>query len=404
MLCQVEYQRMHHLHDLLKRTCLLHYKDLDLGLERCLSLLEKLGNPHLHIPPVFHVTGTNGKGSTLACIKQILQDNGYSVHRYTSPHLIRFNERIELRGIPATDDVLADALAELLRINNGAPITTFEATTCLAFKLFSEIPADYVLLEVGVGGRLDATNVIKQPLVTGITSISLDHQSDLGATVEAIAFEKAGIIKSCVPIVIPEGLAATVHEVIASVAHKNKAPIVSAKAIMSNVNLLGEHQRMNAGLAAQMITTAGINCNAIESSLQKTNWPGRLQRLILPCGELWLDGAHNEAGAKALANTLPQLDARPWVFFVHIKARKDAAVMLKNFASVACHFYFVDFVIDGGEGVPSCDLLQMAKELGISASSLFTMDDLFLIMKSAKNPMIASGSLFWVGAILSQNT
>jgi dihydrofolate synthase/folylpolyglutamate synthase len=393
------------LRDLLKETCLLHYKEIDLGLERCLALLEKLGNPHLRIPPVFHVAGTNGKGSTLAFVKQVLQDNGYLVHRYTSPHLVRFNERIELCGVPATDDVLADALAEVLRINDGAPITTFEVTTCLAFLLFARTPADFTLLEVGVGGRLDATNVIHNPLVTAITSISLDHQSDLGDTVEAIAFEKAGIIKPGIPVVVGKDLEPSVHDVIAHVAQKRGAPLIIASAtIQRDLGLIGVHQRANAELAVQMVESAGIKCRNIEESLQKPKWPGRLQQLTLSHGELWLDGAHNEAGAKALALSLQQLDTRLWTFFIHIKTRKDAASMLKHFASVASSFYFVDFPVDGGESVPSHELLKLGSELDISSSLLSTMSDVFEIMKTTDGPVIASGSLFFVGSILHGNT
>lgn len=392
------------LHDLLKETCLLHYKEVDLGLDRCLALLKKLGNPHLHTPPVFHVAGTNGKGSTLAFIKQILEGNGYLVHRYTSPHLIRFNERIELCGVPATDDVLADALAEVLRINNGAPITTFEATTCLAFLLFTRTPADFTLLEVGVGGRLDATNVIQNPIITGITSISLDHQSDLGETAAAIAYEKAGIIKPGIPVVVGKNLEPSAYDVIAYVAQKQGAQVAIASATIElDLGLIGGHQRANAAIAVQMIESAGIKCANMEESLQNAKWQGRLQRLVLPQGEIWLDGAHNEAGAKALALSLPQLDTHPWTFFIHIKARKDAASILKHFASVACVFYFVDFPIEGGEGVAPFELLQLSTELGVSASMLSTMADMLGIMRKTDGPMIASGSLFFVGLILSSN-
>ncbi|MES2608492.1 MAG: folylpolyglutamate synthase/dihydrofolate synthase family protein [Pseudomonadota bacterium] len=390
------------LHDLLKETCLLHYKEVDLGLERCLTLLKKLGNPHLRIPPVFHVAGTNGKGSTLAFIKQILQDNGYTIHRYTSPHLVHFNERIELCGIPATNEVLADALTELLRINNGAPITTFEVTTCLAFMLFAQTPADFTLLEVGVGGRLDATNVIQQPLVSGITSISLDHQSDLGETVEAIAFEKAGIIKAGTPIIVASDLFPSVHAVIERSAQEQGASLfVASTTISPYLGLTGEHQHINAGLAVQMIVSAGINCRDINASLKKTKWPGRLQCLALSHGDLWLDGAHNEAGAKALAMSLQRLEARPWTFFIHIKARKDANAMLKHFATVAQAFYFVNFPIEGGEGVPASELLRLSAELGIRSTLLSTMDDMFNIMGKTESPLVASGSLFWVGRVLT---
>jgi dihydrofolate synthase/folylpolyglutamate synthase len=389
------------LHDLLNQTCLLHYKAIDLGLGRCLALLEKLGNPHLHIPPAFHVAGTNGKGSTLAFIKQILQDNGHTVHRYTSPHLVRFNERIELCGVPATEDVLAEGLAEVLRVNDGASITTFEAITCLSFLLFARYPADFTLLEVGVGGRLDATNVIQQPLVTGITSISLDHQSDLGETVERIAFEKAGIIKSGVPVVVPADLSVSICSVIESLAQERGAPFIIAPSASGHyLGLPGDHQRSNAGLAIQMIESVGIKCVNIEESLQKVEWPGRLQRLALPQGGLWLDGAHNEAGSEALASSLTQLDARRWIFFIHIKARKDARAMLRHFAPIACYFYFVDFPVEGGEGMALTELFSISEELGVKSLVLPTMSAFMDIVSDAHEPMIVTGSLFFVGKIL----
>jgi dihydrofolate synthase/folylpolyglutamate synthase len=269
--------------------------------------------------------------------------------------------------------------------------------------LFSRTPADFTLLEVGVGGRLDATNVIHTPLVTGITSISLDHQSDLGDTVEAIAFEKAGIIKPGIPVAVAADLAPSVRDVIVHVAQAQNAPVNVAKGIGNSLNLPGEHQRINAGLAVQMIELAGITCRNIEQSLQNVVWRGRLQRLMLAQGGIWLDGAHNEAGAKALAHSLQQLDTRPWMFFIHIKARKDAASMLKHFASVASSFYFVGFPIEGGESVPPSELVQLSAELGICASILLTMDDMFDIIQRTDESMVASGSLFFVGSILSCN-
>ena len=391
------------LEDLLKETCVLHYKDIDLGLDRCLALLHKLGNPHLRIPPVFHVAGTNGKGSTLAFIKQILEDNGYSVHRYTSPHLVRFNERIELCGKQADDDVLADALAEILRINGGAPITTFEAITCMAFMLFAQTPADFTLLEVGMGGRLDATNVIQHPLITGITSISLDHQAELGDNVNAIAFEKSGIIKPSVPIVVPVNLMPSVHGVIAQRASALDAPLMPVQlCVWRDLGLHGVHQQVNASIAVQMVESAGIKCVNVEKSLQRVEWPGRLQCINLPQGELWVDGAHNEAGAEALAQSLRQLNKAAWTFFIHIKARKDLAAILRCLAPHAQEFYFVDFPIEGGDGAPVRELLDVSTDLGIKATLLSTMDEVVAAMEAIDTPMIATGSLFWVGKVLAK--
>ncbi|MES2252570.1 MAG: folylpolyglutamate synthase/dihydrofolate synthase family protein [Pseudomonadota bacterium] len=395
---------MANLHDLLRQTSLLHDKSVDLGLERCLTLLQKLGNPHLYIPPVIHVAGTNGKGSTLAFIKQILEDNGYSVHRYTSPHLVRFNERIELHGKQINDDLLADALTEILNINDGASITTFELITCLAFMLFSRYPADFVLLETGMGGRLDATNVIQSPLITGITSISLDHQAELGETLTAIAFEKAGIIKQGIPVVVPCDLDAAACKIIEDVAAAREAPFVPvSERAATQVGLHGEHQRMNAAVAVKMIEQAGIVCTNLAASLQKVFWAGRLQCLTLPTSTLWLDGAHNEAGAIALIRSLRQINTAPWTFFIHIKARKDARAMLKHFAAIADSFYFIDFPVDGGEGIPMAELFAIASELGVRSIALSTMNAFTRVITTQNEPLIATGSLFWIGKILGSD-
>jgi len=392
------------LHELLRQTSLLHDKSVDLGLERCLALLQKLGNPHLHIPPVIHLAGTNGKGSTLAFIKQILEDNGYSVHRYTSPHLVRFNERIELHGTQINDDCLADALTEVLNINNGESITAFELITCLAFMLFSRYPADFTLLETGMGGRLDATNVIQSPLITGITSISLDHQAELGGTLAAIAFEKAGIIKHGIPVVVPIDMDAAAYKTIEAVAAgKDALCIPATKHLATQVGLHGEHQRMNAAIALAMLEQAGILCTNIDASLQKVLWPGRLQCLTLQTGTLWLDGAHNEAGAIALARSLQQINTSLWTFIIHIKARKDARTMLSHFATRADSFYFIDFPIDGGDSIPMTELFAIAAALGVRSLSLPTMNDFTRVITTHHGPLIATGSLFWVGKILGSD-
>jgi dihydrofolate synthase/folylpolyglutamate synthase len=390
------------LHDLLNQVALLHYQDIPPGLDRCLALLKKLDNPHLRMPPVFHVAGTNGKGSTLAFVKQILEDNGYSVHRYTSPHLECFNERIELNGIPATDQVLAQTLNEILTINAGAPLTTFEAISCLAFTLFARHPADFTLLEVGVGGRLDATNVIPNPLVTAITSISLDHQTDLGTTIEAIAAEKAGIIKHGSTLILPSNLPESVYSVIKSIADTKGAPVTTAPLIPEGeLGLKGPHQRTNADIAVQMIKSAGIECIDIESSLKNTIWAGRLQYITFADKNLWVDGAHNEAGAEALAISLRQINFSPWIFFIHIKQRKDAKELLTHFADIAEMFYFIDFPISGGDAAPLNELMRISNELGITSAYISSMNELFNVMKHTRPPMIATGSLFLIGKILS---
>ncbi|MDP3372165.1 MAG: Mur ligase family protein [Candidatus Paracaedibacteraceae bacterium] len=401
MLCLTERLRMAYLHDLLNQVELLRYQGISKGLTRCFELLEKLGNPHLHMPPVFHVAGTNGKGSTLAFLKQMLEDNGYSVHRYTSPHLVHFNERIELNGLPAKNKILVTTLTEILDINANAPLTTFEIITCLAFTLFARHPADFTLLEVGMGGRLDATNLILRPLVTAITSISLDHQQDLGTTVEAIAAEKAGIIKHGVPLVLPSNLQKSAHTVIKSIADTKNAPITIAKSLPEHeLGLKGTHQQSNAEIAVQMLKTADIKCINTENSLKKTTWPGRLQKITLKNKHVWIDGAHNEAAAKALTQSLQRIDPSLWIFFVHIKQRKDAKALLTHFAAIAKMFYFIDASIPGGNAVSPKELKHISNDLGVNVVAISSMQEFLNIIEKTQCPMIATGSLFLIGELL----
>lgn len=402
MLCLTERPHMDCLHDLLSQAALLHHQDIPPGFDRCLELLGKLGNPHLHMPPVFHVAGTNGKGSTLAFLKQMLEGSGYSVHRYTSPHLVHFNERIELNGIPAADAILATAFAEILSINGNAPLTTFEAITCLAFTLFAQHSADFVLLEVGMGGRLDATNVISNPLITAITSISLDHQDDLGTTMEAIAREKAGIIKYGVPLIISSNVPKSVYAIIKTIADAKDAPVIVAQSLPeSELGLKGDHQHSNAGIAVQMLETAGIKCVDIRSSLKKTVWLGRLQKIAFEDKSVWLDGAHNEAAAAALTQSLQQIDSSPWVFFIHIKQRKEAKELLTHFSAIAKMFYFIDAPIAGGDATPLSELRLIAHDLGVNSAGILSMQEFLDIVRRTSCPMVATGSLFLIGELLN---
>ncbi len=432
MSCQTGHQHMPQLIDLLEQARHLYPTSIDLSLGRCHDLLSKLGNPHFRIPPVFHVAGTNGKGSTIAFAKQILEDNGYAVHTYTSPHLVRFNERIQLanwRLLFASDDaydqLLADTLAEILQVNAGASVTHFEIITCLAFLLFSRYPADYVLLEVGLGGRYDATNVIENPIVTAITSISRDHVEYLGFELRDIALAKAGIIKQGVPIVIPhikyeDALPSVVHDIITDRATIHNAPLVYAsRENYLDLGLLGDHQHMNAAVALRMIYAANVPLTRpIEPSLQRTTWAGRLQKITCAGVSLWLDGAHNEAGAKVLAKALQDMayvstsfseqviisPLKKWTFFIHIKARKDVRAILMYFASIADAFYMIDIPIDGGEPLPMHDLIEISESLGIKTYALNSIDAMYAIMAITPEPFIATGSLFWVGELLKSTT
>lgn len=310
----------------LKKLEELHPKRIDLTLDRVLRLLEKLGNPHLRLPPIIHVAGTNGKGSTVAFMRAMAEAAGLRVHAYTSPHLIRFNERIRLKGELVSDQELLNVFDEIETVNAGEPITFFEITTVAAFVLFARMPADLLLLEVGLGGRLDATNVIT-PKVCVITRISIDHTEFLGDTLEKIATEKAGIMKPRVPCVIGYQKSDAVLSVLRARARELNAPLheygtdYSAAELPDGFQycdkiyplpaLLGAHQIQNAAAAitALKLFLPQLADDHIATGLKTVDWPGRLQRItsgklveMLPEGaELWYDGAHNDSGAEALA-------------------------------------------------------------------------------------------------------
>jgi len=335
----------------LERLHTLYPKLIDLKLDRLQRLLGALGHPERQLPPVIHVAGTNGKGSVCAFARAVAEAAGLRAHVFTSPHLVRFNERIRLAGQLVTDDQLAEALDAIEAVNGPAQITVFEAITAAAFWLFARVPADIAIIEVGLGGRLDATNVVT-PAACAITSISLDHQDFLGPTLEAIAGEKAGIIKPGIPVVTgfhpPEVLAR-----IAAVAAEANAPLLrrghewTIEPTASGVAfdgialpppaLAGVHQVENAGIALAALRAAGfaIAPEAMAQGLQNAEWPARLQRLTgalakrLPAGsELWLDGAHNPGGAEILAAQLAAWEG-PTTLILGMKQSKDVGEVLR---------------------------------------------------------------------------
>src|SRR5215468_1853206 len=354
------------------RLLTLHPKLIDLSLDRVWRILEALGHPERRLPPVIHVAGTNGKGSTIAFMRAILEAAGRRVHVYTSPHLVRFNERFRIGraggGVLVTDEDLAAALEECERANASAPITVFEIETAAAFVLFSRHPADVLLLEVGLGGRLDATNVVERPLVTVITPVSLDHAEFLGDSVALVAAEKAGIIKRGVPLIVATQ-AREALKVIERQAARLQAPtkiagenwtateergrlVYQDEAGLLDLpppKLYGRHQFENAGAAIAALRAAdGLQLprSAFEIGIAKADWPARMQRLsqgvlppLLPAGsELWLDGGHNADGGRAIANALADLEervSRPLVLVVGMLATKDCSAFLKNFAGLA---------------------------------------------------------------------
>jgi dihydrofolate synthase / folylpolyglutamate synthase len=318
-----------------------------LGLERIVALLATLGNPQDRLPPVFHVAGTNGKGSTCAFLRAILEAAGKTVHVYTSPHLVRFNERIRVAGKLIDDEDLAPLLSEVLNRAEAYAIgpSFFEATTAAALLAFSRTPADYCVIEVGLGGRLDATNVVT-PLVCGIAQVGIDHQAFLGDSLAEIAGEKAGIAKAGVPLIClsqaPEALTR-----IEAVAAEAGAPLLLEgrdwqidKTLAPS--MAGAHQLRNANLAAQMAVQAGIAEDAIRAGIANAHWPARLQKLspglLIGTKQVWIDGAHNPAAAEALAHDLA---ANPRHLVLGILANKDADGIIAPLAAHALSLTFV---------------------------------------------------------------
>ncbi|ODT75575.1 MAG: bifunctional folylpolyglutamate synthase/dihydrofolate synthase [Pelagibacterium sp. SCN 64-44] len=349
---------------ILARLSRLHPKLIDLSLDRMLPLLDKLGNPQDHLPPVIHVAGTNGKGSTIAYLRAFLEAAGKKVHVYNSPHLVRFNERIRLAGELVGTRKLNAALEAVEAVNDGDPITFFEVTTVTAFKLFAEFPADYLLLETGMGGIYDTTNVVKQPLGTIITPVDYDHQGFLGNTLAEIAGNKAGILKRGARAVM--GLQQEeARQVLARAAHRlGIRPLWQGEDFHGGVEdgrlvfqdeaglldlplpaLAGPHQIDNAALAIAAGRHFGLPVDeaAFAAGLRRVTWPARVQalragglRALLPPGhELWLDGAHNAHGAAALARTMAAMEPRPLVLVMGMMSNRAPEDFLAPFRALA---------------------------------------------------------------------
>jgi dihydrofolate synthase/folylpolyglutamate synthase len=428
---------------ILARLLALHPKRIDLSLDRIKRLLAALGHPERKLPPVIHIAGTNGKGSTTAFLRAILEAAGLRAHVYTSPHLVNFNERFRLgqkgEGRLVTDDELSAALEECERANGGEPITVFEMTTAAGFLLFARNPADVLLMEVGLGGRLDATNVIDQPLASIITPVSIDHTEFLGDTIEKIAFEKAGIIKAGRPVIV----AAQNRDALAVIerqAARVKAPIRIAgenwtateergRLVYQDDNglldlpapkLYGRHQFENAGLAIaalRAIPQFRIPPAAYEAGMTKADWPARLQRLsagrlvdLAPAGsELWLDGGHNPDGGRAVAAALADIEervSRPLVLIVGMLTTKDFAGFLNNFAGLARRLIAVP-VPSAEKGLPADTVAEAARSLDIPAASRGNLDEaLDAVRKLDLDPpprILITGSLYLAGDVLREN-
>ncbi len=411
---------------ILDRLAGLHPRLIDLSLERLVHLLARLGHPERHLPPVIHVAGTNGKGSTCAFVRAIGEAAGLRVHVYTSPHLVHFRERIRLAGVLADDDLLAQTLEEVESINAGAPITVFEVITALAFVLFARVPAELCVLEVGLGGRGDATNVIARPACCAITSISLDHREMLGDTVAAIAAEKAGIIKPGVPVVTGAQNADALSVIAARAGPQllardrdwwvTKTPTgfcfrdEAATLLLPPPSLPGDHQMDNAGIAIAALRRAGlaIPTTAFGDGVAKAIWPARLQKLrgrlasMLPDGwELWLDGGHNPAAGEMLGQHIACWSDRPTHVIVGIKKSKDQAGFLRPLLPVATSLWAV---AEAGQHLAMPVEAIIAASGGRAKPGPTVQAALRQIVASGGPParVLICGSLFLAGEVLKQ--
>ncbi|HHX89759.1 MAG TPA: bifunctional folylpolyglutamate synthase/dihydrofolate synthase [Paracoccus sp.] len=416
---------------ILARMMALHPKIIDLTLDRVWRLLAALGHPERDLPPVVHIAGTNGKGSTQAMIRAGLEGAGKRVHAYTSPHLARFHERIRVAGSLIDEGQLSTVLDECYAANAGAPITYFEITTCAALLAFARTPADYTLLEVGLGGRLDATNVIAQPALTIITPVSVDHQQYLGESLPEIAAEKAGILKRGATCILgpqaDDGL-----EVIEARAARLGAPLLAQgqhwhvgeemgrlvyqdEAGLLDLplpNLPGPHQIQNAGTAlAALRFLLGPDEHACEAAMTRAEWPARMQRLrsgplvdAAPAGELWLDGGHNPAAGQAIAATLERLPERATWLICGMLNTKDIRGFM---APLAGHTEGLFAVSIPGEAntLPAAATAESARAAGIPAQEAQSVaEGLARIM--ALDPqarVLICGSLYLAGAVLREN-
>ncbi|MBV8399855.1 MAG: bifunctional folylpolyglutamate synthase/dihydrofolate synthase [Acetobacteraceae bacterium] len=404
----------------------LHPRLIDLSLGRIETLLAKLGHPERRLPPVVHVGGTNGKGSVCAFLRAMAEASGMRVHVYTSPHLVRFNERIRIAGSLVTDDVLAAALEEIERVNAGAPITVFEVITAVAIYLFAKEPAELCVLEVGLGGRGDATNVIPRPAACAITSISLDHRELLGDTLAAIAFEKAGIMKRGVPVAIG-----------AQTSEAKEVLVVQAAAIGSDARLRGRdwevnptpggfrfansngtidlplpslpglHQLDNGGVAIAALRASGLIVpdESIRRGLASAEWPARLQRLrgrlaamLAPPWELWLDGGHNPGAGQALAQHVATWRNQPVHLVVGMKQTKDAADFLRPLIP---HARTVWAVAEPGQHMALRVDAIVAASGGMARPGPTVTDALHALSENeAPGRVLICGSLYLAGEVL----
>lgn len=416
---------------ILERMMALHPKVIDLTLDRVWRLLDVLGNPQRDLPPVIHIAGTNGKGSTQAMIRAGLEATGKRVHAYTSPHLARFHERIRLSGELISEPDLTAILDECYAANGGEDITYFEITTCAAILAFARTPADYTLLEVGLGGRLDATNVIDRPLATVITPVSMDHEGFLGDTLAKIAAEKAGIIKRGVPCVVGRQ-APDAMDVIEATVARNAAPLIAygqhwhafperdrmvfqdetGLLDLPRPTLLGDHQIDNAGAAIAVLRLLGLPDDAAEAAVTRAEWPARMQRLrqgplveAAQTAELWLDGGHNPAAGQALAAALSAMSGRPTHLVCGMLNTKDVSGYLAPLAGQAASLHAVSIPGEANT-LSAVETARIASSVGLVAhESEDVLSAVRTVVASDPNARILiCGSLYLAGGVLRENS
>ena len=425
----------------------LHPKKIDLGLERIERVLTALGNPQDKLPPVVHIAGTNGKGSTVSFIRAMAEAGGLKCHVYISPHLVHFRERITVASNEISDTQLLDILERVRAANDGEPLSFFEATTAAALLAFSETPADLCIIEVGLGGRYDATNVIDRPAVIGITPVDMDHAEFLGRDLAGIAREKAGIMKHFAPAAIGKqsDLVRAVME-----AEANKLSIdatyfgqdfrtyrqhgrliyedESALMDLPLPALIGEHQIINAGLAIRIARILKFSDLAVERGVETVKWPARMQNLTAgpfadmvaeSGGELWLDGGHNPHAARAVASAMAEMESkspRPLILVTGILANKDIGGFLDAFEGLAAAV--IGVTIDGHSSLAPETLRELADARGMNGQVADNLTDAVqraintgeaLSRQTIDKPIVAPrilicGSLYLAGEVLKQNS
>ena len=399
-----------------------------LGLERIAAVLDRLGRPQDKLPPVFHIAGTNGKGSTVAFLRAALEASGHKVHAFTSPHLVRFNERIRVAGTLIDDGALSALLTAVLDAGDGVEPSFFEVATAAAILAFARTPADVCLLEVGLGGRLDATNIIERPLVTGIANLALDHQQFLGSGLTDIAGEKAAIAKPGVPLVTqlypPE-----IGSRVAAVANERRAPVLARGGAWDAIvrqgklhyhdeqgelhlplpRLPGRHQAMNAALAIAMLRhqqALSVPSSSLSAAMGWTDWPARLQHLapgpLIGEREVWIDGGHNPSAARQIASWAKHAfaDAKPLHLIFASLTTKDPSGMLEPFKALASQVHAVP-IPDHSCFSPD-DLVEVAASLGMPAEAHDDVDEALAAIPNEARVLIF-GSLYLAGAVLAAN-